>query len=71
MPEKKKRGFAAMTPERRKEVASRGGKAAQKKGKAHKFTTAEAKIAGRKGGLASQAGGKGHRFKNQKQKDSE
>jgi general stress protein YciG len=40
-----------MTPERRREIASMGGKAAQAEGGlGHKFTSEEARIAGRKGG---------------------
>ena len=48
----RRRGFAAMDPERRREIARHGGRAAHARGTAHKFTTAEAKIAGRKGGRA-------------------
>lgn len=40
-----KRGFAAMTPERRKEVSSKGGKKAHELGTAHQWTSAEAKEA--------------------------
>lgn len=43
------RGFAHMTPERRKEIARLGGKAAQQKGVAHKWTSEEARNAGLKG----------------------
>lgn len=50
---KKRRGFAAMDPELVKELAARGGKAAQRAGTAHRFTTEEAQIAGRKGGMAT------------------
>lgn len=46
------RGFAAMSPERRREVASKGGKAAHAKGAGHQFTSEEAREAGRKGGFA-------------------
>lgn len=45
-----KRGFAALTEERRKEIASRGGKAAHEQGKAHTYTPDEARVSGRKGG---------------------
>lgn len=45
-----KRGFATLTPERRREIASSGGKAAQAKGFAHRFTPEEAVSAGRAGG---------------------
>lgn len=46
-----KRGFASMSPARRAEVASMGGKAAHEKGTARIFTPAEARKAGSKGGL--------------------
>ena len=46
-----KRGFASMTPQKRREVASMGGKTSHERGTAHEFTTEEAKAAGRKGGL--------------------
>jgi uncharacterized protein len=47
---KAKRGFAAMSPEQRREIASRGGQAAQESGRAHKFSADEARVAGSKGG---------------------
>lgn len=47
---KSKRGFASMDPERQREIASKGGKAAHAKGTAHEWTTDEARRAGRKGG---------------------
>lgn len=49
----KKRGFAAMTPEKQRELASKGGKAAHEKGTAHEFTIEEARVAGSKGGRKS------------------
>lgn len=52
---KARRGFAAMTDEQRRELARRGGKAAQASGKAHRFTSEEAREAGRKGGAAPHA----------------
>jgi len=48
----KKRGFAGMTPDKQREIASKGGKAAHERGTAHEFTTEEAREAGRKGGAA-------------------
>ena len=51
---KQNRGFRAMSPEKQKEIASLGGKAAHAKGTAHEFTSAEAKEAGRKGGREAQ-----------------
>ena len=46
------RGFASMDPERQREIASQGGKAAHESGNAHEFTSEEAREAGRKGGQA-------------------
>jgi general stress protein YciG len=46
----RKQGFAAMGPEKRKEVARRGGQTAHRLGKAHRFTPEEAREAGKKGG---------------------
>ena len=43
---KPKRGFAAMSPERQRELASLGGKAAHKSGHAHEFNSEEARAAG-------------------------
>lgn len=45
-----KRGYASMDPERRREIARKGGIAAHQAGRAHEFTTEEARAAGRKGG---------------------
>jgi hypothetical protein len=36
---KQQKGFAVISSERRKEIASMGGKAAQAKGTAHRFTS--------------------------------
>jgi general stress protein YciG len=47
---KSKRGFAAMDPETRKAIASKGGKASHESGNAHEFTAEEAREAGAKGG---------------------
>lgn len=46
------RGFASMSPEKKRQIASLGGRAAHQKGTAHEFTTDEARAAGRKGGEA-------------------
>jgi general stress protein YciG len=48
---KSKRGFASMDPERQKEIASKGGRAAHAKGTAHEWSRDEARAAGRKGGV--------------------
>lgn len=52
----KRRGFAAMSSEKQLELASKGGKAAHKKGTAHEWTRDEAREAGRKGGRVSRGG---------------
>lgn len=44
------KGFQHMDRDRHRAAASKGGKEAQRRGRAHKFTTAEAKAAGSKGG---------------------
>lgn len=49
---KSNRGFASMSPERQREIASKGGRAAHEKGTAHEWTPEEARQAGRKGGEA-------------------
>ena len=46
------RGFASMDPEKQRQIASMGGKAAHQKGTAHEWDSNEAKEAGRKGGQA-------------------
>lgn len=51
-----KRGFAGMTPERRREIARMGGRAAHEQGTAHKWDSDEAIKAGRKGGMVSRGG---------------
>jgi uncharacterized protein len=50
---KKGGAFRSMTPERRREIASRGGKAVQEAGKAHHWTSEEARAAGKIGGPRS------------------
>jgi general stress protein YciG len=62
MSERSKRGFASMDPQKQREIASKGGKAAHAKGTAHEFTSQEAVEAGRKGGKAAHARGTAHRF---------
>src|ERR1043165_4567469 len=43
---KSNRGFASMDPQRQREIASEGGRAAHQKGTAHEFTSEEARRAG-------------------------
>jgi general stress protein YciG len=45
-----RRGFAAMDESKRRQIASRGGRAAHEIGNAHEWNGAEAAEAGRKGG---------------------
>ena len=53
---KERRGFASMSPENLREIASKGGRAAHTKGTAHEWTSEEARSAGRKGGMISRGG---------------
>ena len=53
---KERRGFASMSPEKQREIASKGGRAAHMKGTAHEWTSEEARSAGRKGGQISRGG---------------
>lgn len=48
------RGFASMDPDKQREIASEGGKAAHASGNAHEFTSEEAK---RAGSMSHQGGG--------------
>lgn len=49
MPEKKKMGFATMSEEKRKAIASKGGKAAHGLGKAYQWDSDTARAASKKG----------------------
>lgn len=51
--QKSRRGFAAMSPERQREIASQGGRAAHQQGVAHEWSAEEARAAGKKGGQVS------------------
>jgi general stress protein YciG len=57
-----RRGFASMDAEKRRAIASKGGKAAHQKGTAHRFTPEEARAAGRKGGQRAHEKGTAHKF---------
>lgn len=59
---KNNRGFAAMDPDKQRQIASKGGKAAHEKGTAHEFTSEEARKAGQKGGKAAHQKGTAHEF---------
>ena len=45
-----------MSPEKQREIASKGGRAAHERGTAHEWTADEARNAGRKGGQVSRGG---------------
>ena len=53
---KERRGFASMSSDKQREIASKGGRAAHEKGTAHEWTADEARAAGRKGGQISRGG---------------
>jgi general stress protein YciG len=55
------RGFASMDPDRQREIASSGGKAAHASGNAHEFDSSEAREAGKKshGGQSQNSAGGG------------
>jgi general stress protein YciG len=59
---KSRRGFASLDPAKARAIASQGGKAAHAAGRAHEFTTEEARVAGRKGVLAAIANGTHRHF---------
>lgn len=44
----KDRGFASMSPSKVREIAASGGRSAQKKGTAHRFTTETGRAAAKK-----------------------
>ena len=48
-----RKGFASLSPARRRELAALGGKAAHARGTAFKWTPEQASAAGRKGGRKS------------------
>ena len=54
--QKERRGFASMSPDKQREIASKCGRAAHAKGTAHEWNSDEARAAGRKGGQISRGG---------------
>ena len=54
---KGRQGFASMDRAKQREIASKGGTAAHRKGAAHEWTSSEAQAAGRKGRLKSRSRG--------------
>jgi uncharacterized protein len=55
-PKKSGRGFASMSPEKQREIARKGGRAAHAKGTAHEWNREEARAAGSRGGTVSRGG---------------
>ena len=55
MTAQRKGGFAAMNREQQRAIASKGGRAAHRKGTAHQFSSEEARKAGYLGGKAVSA----------------
>jgi len=53
---KSKRGFASMSPEKRREIASKGGKSVRPENRAFTKNRALASNAGKKGGSAVKSG---------------
>ena len=49
-PPRRRRGFAVMSPEKQREIASKGGRAAHEQGTAHEWTVDEARSASQKSG---------------------
>lgn len=49
---KRKMGFATMSKEKHREIASLGGRTAHEMGRAHQFTSEEAQAAGYLGGIS-------------------
>ncbi|MHB8530428.1 MAG: stress-induced protein [Caulobacteraceae bacterium] len=57
-PRRSRRGFAAMDPERRRQIASRGGASVPSEKRSFAQNRNLAADAGRKGGAASRGGGR-------------
>ncbi|WP_396957596.1 KGG domain-containing protein, partial [Nitrosomonas sp.] len=60
------RGFAGMDPEKQREIASKGGKAAHQSGNAHEFNSQEA----REAGIAAHQSGNAHEFDSQEAREA-
>lgn len=56
------RGLARLSPEERKAISAKGGRAAHAKGTAHEFDSSSAARAGAKGGKEAWKRGKAHKF---------
>lgn len=51
-------GFASMSKDKQREIASKGGKAAHAQGTAHEWDSSEAAAAGRRGGKSRTSNGR-------------
>lgn len=63
-PPKSRRGFAAMDPERRREIAKRGGAAVPAEKRSFSKNAGLASAAGKKGGATSRGGGRPPKARN-------
>ena len=59
---KEDRGFASMSEDEQRDIASKGGEAAHEQGTAHEFDSEEAREAGQKGGKVAHERGTAHEF---------
>jgi uncharacterized protein len=59
---RKRRGFAAMDPDQRREIARRGGEASHEAGRAPEWSRREARSYGRQGGRAAHERGTAHEW---------
>jgi general stress protein YciG len=59
-----------MDEQKKREIASKGGRAAHAKGTAHEFTSEEARAAGRKGGQAAHQKGTAHQFTSEEAREA-
>lgn len=64
------RGFGSMDPQRQREIAAEGGRAAHQKGTAHEFNSQEARAAGSKGGTAAHQKGTAHEFTSEEAREA-
>src|SRR6266568_2226100 len=69
-PVKKLRGFASMSPEKRRAIASLGGRRASELGTGHRWNSQTAAIAGHKGGSAPHTRRPGRPPHNERERDA-
>jgi hypothetical protein len=60
-----------MDPQKQREIASEGGRAAHRQGVAHEWSSEEAREAGRKGGQNSRGGGRSRANRNEETNSTE